>query len=98
MKAPLETSSLQFLRPLPRGSSALLVRAPLARFCERVLSAANLIMTDGNTLLDDAELEMLTILRINRNFMEFMRANYNAESRQNFKQTLIDEKAASHLE
>jgi len=39
-------------------------------FCERVLS---LVLTEGNTLLDDAELEMLIILRMNRDFMEFMR-------------------------
>ena len=42
-------------------------------FCERVLSCANLVLTEGNTLLDDAEIEMLVILRMNRDFMEFMR-------------------------
>ena len=39
-------------------------------FCERVLSCANLVVTDGNTLLDDPEVTMLTILRMSRSFME----------------------------
>ena len=39
-------------------------------FSERILSNAN----DGNTLLGDEELEMLVVLRMNRDFMEFMRA------------------------
>ena len=33
----------------------------------------SLVLTEGNTLLDDAELEMLIMLRMNRDFMEFMR-------------------------
>ena len=45
-------------------------------FCERGLSAGNLIMTKGNTLLSDEKVEMLIILRMNRHFMEFMRAEY----------------------
>ena len=56
-------------------------------FCERVLSCANLVVTDGNTLLDDPEVTMLTILRMSRSFMEYMRANHNAESRQAFTKT-----------
>ena len=42
-------------------------------FCERTLRVAGHVMDEGNTLLGDAELEMLTILRMNRAFMEFMR-------------------------
>ena len=42
-------------------------------FCERVLSQSNLVMTDGNTLLSDEEIEMVVFLRVNREFMEFMR-------------------------
>ena len=58
-------------------------------FCERVLSAANDVLTEGNTLLDDEELEMLVILRINREFMKFMRANYSHLSRQQFNRTVV---------
>ena len=61
-------------------------------FCERVLSVANLVVTDGNTVLKDSSVTKLTILRINRKFMEYMRANYNAASRQKFKTTIVDVK------
>ena len=37
---------------------------------ERVISAANLIMSDGRTLLGDEILEMLCVLRMNRGYME----------------------------
>ena len=46
-------------------------------FCERVLSCANNVLTEGNTMLSDEELKMLVILRMNRKFMEFMRKHYN---------------------
>jgi hypothetical protein len=36
-------------------------------------------MADGNTLLNDKTLEMLVVLRMNRNFMVFMRENYFLE-------------------
>jgi hypothetical protein len=58
-------------------------------FCERVLSCANMVITDGNTLLNDPETIKLTILRMNREFMEHMRASYNAQARQKFKTTVV---------
>ena len=36
-------------------------------------------MADGNTLPNDKTLEMLVVLRMNRNFMVFMRENYFLE-------------------
>ena len=36
--------------------------------------------------------EKLTLLRINRAFMEFMREHYNHLSRQDFKMTVVREK------
>ena len=62
-------------------------------FCERVLSCANDVLTEGNTLLGDEELEMLVILRMNRKFMEFMREHYNHLTEDHFKRTVIDEEA-----
>ena len=38
--------------------------------CERTISAANLIMSDGRTLLGDDILEKLCVLRMNRGYME----------------------------
>lgn len=36
-------------------------------FCERIMSKGNLVMTDGNTLLSDQELEIVVVLRMNMN-------------------------------
>jgi len=55
-------------------------------FCERVLSAANLVVTDGNTLLSSEEVEMLSVLRINRRFMQIMRSLYAKEANQQYKE------------
>ena len=60
--------------------------------CERILRAGGLVLDDGNTMLADATLEKLTLLRINRGFMEFMREHYNHLSRQDFKMTVVREK------
>ena len=51
-----------------------------------------MVLDDGNTMLADATLEKLTLLRINRGFMEFMREHYNHLSRQDFKMTVVREK------
>eukprot|EP00173_Palmaria_palmata_P004528 Plantae.Rhodophyta-Palmaria_palmata.ctg6374.p1 GENE.Plantae.Rhodophyta-Palmaria_palmata.ctg6374~~Plantae.Rhodophyta-Palmaria_palmata.ctg6374.p1 ORF type:complete len:184 (-),score=46.19 Plantae.Rhodophyta-Palmaria_palmata.ctg6374:52-603(-) len=45
------------------------------RFCERVISAANIVMTKGNTLLNDDVLDML-VLRMNRKFMKWTRVKF----------------------
>jgi len=42
-------------------------------FCERVNSAAKLIMTHDRTQLGEKHLQMLCVLRMNRTFMEYMR-------------------------
>ena len=58
------------------------------------ISCANSVMTEGNTLLKDAELEMLVVLRMNRRFMEFMRTNYpdlaKALAKQHFGYTTVE--------
>ena len=60
-------------------------------FCERALTHANLVMTEGNTLLSDAELKMLVVLRMNRDYMEFMRKNYASLPMKQFLMTVVDE-------
>ena len=54
-------------------------------FSERVISGGNLIMDEGNTALDDAELEMMVVLRLNRKFMKFMRLKYPHVTHETFK-------------
>ena len=55
---------------------------------------AGMILHDGNSLLGDEEVEMLTILRMNREFIEFMRENYAEEllslTKQHFGITVVD--------
>ena len=62
---------------LPRmaGCSKGQIGALMAEsFCERMLSKANIVMTDGNTLLGDEELKMLVILKVNSEFMTWARS------------------------
>ena len=47
-----------------------------ASFCERINSCANHVLTDGNSLLSPDEINMLVTLRMNRNYMQFMRENH----------------------
>ena len=46
-------------------------------------------LTEGNSLLGSAELEKLTLLRMNKRFMRFMRENYSHVSQQQFNCTLV---------
>ena len=41
-------------------------------------SRSRSVLTEGNTLLNDYKLEKLTILRMNRKFMIFMRKHYKS--------------------
>ena len=50
-----------------------------ASFCERTNSIAKDVLDEGHTLLNDAELEGMVVLRANRNFMKPVRAAWKAE-------------------
>ena len=68
--------------PLMAGCSKGQIGALNAEsYAERVLSVANLIVTDGNTLLHDDMIEKLVLLRINRDFIEYMRVTYKYVSK-----------------
>ena len=58
-------------------------------FCERIFSCAGGVMDEGNSLLSENYLEKLTLLRMNRPFMEFMRKHYNHVSEQGFNMTVV---------
>ena len=60
-------------------------------FSERVISAANLIMDEGNTALAEDELEMMVVLRIAREFIKFMRAKYAHVQHEMFKCSVLRE-------
>ena len=65
--------------PLMATSSPYQIGSLMAEsFCERMLSCANLVMPEGSTLLGDEELEMLVLLKMNRDFMTYCRVRYPA--------------------
>jgi len=53
-------------------------------FCERILSEANDVCHDGNTLLDTEDINILVVLRMNQEFMQHMRRIYPKLCGQNF--------------
>ena len=63
-------------------------------YCERPSASSDapgtIVLTEGNTLLKDEDLEMLVILRMNRDFMKFMRELYNYLTKQTFGRTVVD--------
>jgi hypothetical protein len=65
-------------------------------FADRIISGANPVMNDGNTLLGNKYLEMMVVLRMNRKFMEFMREHYFEEikAKQPFNMTVVEEPEA----
>ena len=65
-----------------------------------MLSAANLVVTKGNTLLSDPEVEMACVLRVNRPFIHGVHAGelQLGVAAQKFTRTLIDEEKAELIE
>jgi hypothetical protein len=57
--------------------------------CERILPEANDVCHDGNTLLDTEEINMLVVLRMNREFIQQKRENFHKLRGQNLNQTLV---------
>ena len=51
-------------------------------YSERCISIANDVVTDGNTMLGSEEIEMVCVLRMNREFMKYMREHFNKISNQ----------------
>ena len=61
---------------LPMMSVATLGALNAESFCERVLSCVKLVVSDLHVRLKAEEIHMLVMLRMNRNFMEYMRSSY----------------------
>ncbi len=62
---------------LPRMALANIRVMNAESFCERILSCASLVVTDLHTSLDHDEVRMLTMLRMNKSLMEYMREEYD---------------------
>ncbi len=76
-----ETLRIQQRKPAKFGYLRMMVVATLGvlnaeSFGERVLSCVKLVVTDLHVRLNADEIRMLVMLRMNREFMEYMRASY----------------------
>lgn len=54
-------------------------------FCERINSCANQVLTLGNTLLSDGEMEKLVMCPMNEDFIVFMRQQYPEVANEQFE-------------
>ncbi len=79
---------LPYMATHSRGSVSSLLASS---YVERINSAVNLILTKGNTLLVEEEINMCTVLLMNHRFMEFMRKYHPDTANQWFKMTVISE-------
>ena len=78
-----------FLPDMARASRGNVGALGAESFCERVISAANIVMTKGNKLLANEELDMLVVLRMNRDFMDWAREKFSHVLKADFKPDMI---------
>ena len=63
--------------PVMTTASKASIGALLASsFCERINSGANIVLHDGNLKMSEDEINKLTVLRMNKDFMKCMRKTY----------------------
>ena len=86
----LERSKYGLIPRMASGSKGWISFLPAASFCERVNSVAKAVMTDAHLLMKHDALEMMVVLRMNREFMEFMRKKHNNLSLQQFGKTIVE--------
>ena len=84
-----DRATFGYLPYMATGSKASCGSFLASSYAERVNSAANLILTKGNTLLADDEVDMCVVLRMNRAFMAYMRRYFGKISRQQFRMTVV---------
>jgi len=61
---------------MPKFSTTRIGNLLASSCCERMISAANLVMPKGRTVLDDQFLFKVVLLKMNRKFMEHMKARH----------------------
>ena len=79
---------IPYMATMSRGSIGAF---SASSFCERINSAANLILHEGNLKLDEGEINMLTVLRMNRPFIEYMHKKYPNVSLEEFRKEIADD-------
>ena len=65
-------SKYGWLRKMATCSKGCIGTLLASRFCERINSCGNQVLTLGNTFLGDGEMEKLVMCRMNRDFIVFM--------------------------
>ena len=74
-----EDSASKFghLPKMALASKGMMASLMASSFCERINSCANIVVTKDNSLLSDEEIDKVVVtLRMNRDFMEYMRTYY----------------------
>ena len=76
-KPEYSASKFGHLPKMALASKGMIASLMAASFCERINSCANIVVTKDNSLLsDEAEIDKVVTLRMNRDFMEYMRTYY----------------------
>jgi hypothetical protein len=74
------------------GSYAFISKMLAQTFAERVVSTGNLVLTKSNSLLADEDISILETLRMNRDFLVYMREQHPNVARQDFKMSVVTER------
>ena len=69
-------SQFGHLPVMATASKASIAALLASSFCERINSAANIVLHDGNLKMGEDEINKLTVLRMNKGFMKCMRKTY----------------------
>ena len=78
-----------FLPKMATTSQGSIGALPASSYAERVNSVANQILTVGNSVLGPDEINKVVVLRMNREFMKYMRQDHPKASLQHFIMTLL---------
>ena len=85
-----ERSKYGLIPRMASGSKGCISFLPAASFCERVNSVEKDVMTDVHLLMNDDTLQMMVVLRMKREFIEFLENKHNNLSLQQFGKALVE--------
>jgi hypothetical protein len=78
-----------FLPKMATTSQGSIGALPASSYAERVNSVGNQILTKGNSLLSPDEINKVVVLRMNREYMKYMRQKHPEASLQHFNMTVL---------
>jgi hypothetical protein len=76
LKDDPEGTKYGYLPKMALASKGMMCALMASSFCERINSCAVEVVDERNTLLSQDEIDKVTVLRMNKEFMEFMRKEY----------------------